>query len=553
MDITQQKALHYDEHIPVLIVGGGLIGLSQALFLQHQGVPFMLVERHAGTSILPRARGVHFRSMELYREIGLDQEIYRVGATTIKQGHFGGLRVGETLISAQAQQINLKTPGYMDKEIAPASFCFCPQDELEPVLLKAARARGGDIRFSTEMLSFEQDKEGVTAVLCERTTGKQFVVRADYMIAADGARSPIRRALKISTSGQGTLEHYLNIYFMADLSELVKGRTFSQCFIENEHVRGLFIALNNTDRWAFHLSYDPHKGEKPEDFPVERCIELLKRAIGVSEIAIEIKQISPWESAVHIADSYQQGRILLTGDAAHLMPPWGALGGTTGIADAHNLAWKLAAVYKGLASPTLLTTYEAERRPIACICGKQAALGTDIFTRYGVATENNAEDLKQLINPFLLIVGYQYRSRAIIANASAETNTDSLTLTGEQGTRVPHVWLRHEDTLVSTLDLSDKRFVLLTDEKGQAWCEVARALAERQGLPLRAYRIGPEGDLQDEGNKWQAAVGSRDGEALLLRPDGFVAWRSTQETPVTEESLAQVLKQLLGYQASSAQ
>jgi putative polyketide hydroxylase len=538
----------YDEQSTVLIVGGGLVGLSQALFLQYQGIPFVLVERHAETSILPRARGLHFRSMEFYREIGLEQEILAAGAESIKQqsGKPGGLRIGETLVTAQAQQIGFNLHNLMGmKELTPTSFCFCPQDILEPILLAALRQRGGDVRFSTELTGFEQDENGVVATIVEVGNVTTRHLRTDYLIAADGAHSPIRDALGITTSGKGTLEHYLNIYFLADLSELVQGRTFSQCQVENTHVRGTFAALNNTDRWIFHLSYNPEAGEKPEDFPPERCLELLRQAIGVSDIAIEIKSIGPWEAAVRVADRYQQGRILLVGDAAHLMPPWGGFGGNTGIADAHNLAWKLAAVIRGQATPALLSTYEMERRPVACVAGEQAALGTDVYTRYRIATATNAKDLEQQIDPLLVTLGYHYHSTAVIENGLvASAPTDPFTLTGEPGTRAPHSWFKRQGETVSTLDLVGTNFVLLAGEKGEAWCEAARMIAAGSGINLVAYRVGPTGDLQDLENE---DTENHDHDALLVRPDGFVAWQSSQDTPATQETLSEVLKHILAW------
>lgn len=155
--MRQKIKASYDEYTPVLVVGGGAVGLSMALFLQYQQVPFIMVERHVGTTILPRARGIHFRTMELYRELGLESQIMTAGAKALKQGRFGGLRIGSTLIQSENQEVAMgKTnPTVMATKISPSFFCFCPQDELEPILLTSARERGGDLRFSTELLAFE--------------------------------------------------------------------------------------------------------------------------------------------------------------------------------------------------------------------------------------------------------------------------------------------------------------------------------------------------------------------------------------------------------------
>ncbi|GHO49780.1 FAD-dependent monooxygenase [Ktedonospora formicarum] len=550
------KVSTYDEQTSVLIVGGGVVGLSLALFLQHQQVSFILVERHAGTSILPRARGLHYRTLELYHEIGLDQQIYAAGASVIKQGRFGGLRIGRTLIDSEEQPIAVRPNhpgGLLGQDASPSFFCFCPQDELEPILIKAAYERGGDLRFSTAMTSFEQDEDGVTAIIIERTSGGSRTIRAQYMVAADGARSPIRTVLGITTSGQGTIEHYLNIYFHADLSELVRDRTFSQCSIENTDVRGLFISINNTDRWAFHLKYDSTRGERAGDFPAERCLALLRKAIGVADITIEIKNIGPWEAAVQIADRYQSGRVHLIGDAAHLMPPWGGHGANTGIADAHNLAWKLAAVLKGQAAPALLATCIEERRPVAKMAAEQAALGTDIYTRYGIVTNDNVELLKQRINPFLLILGYHYHSQSILEEAGNIVFGED-TLSGQPGTRVPHIWFEHKDQKFSTLDLLGKHFVLFTTagEEGNVWCEAAQAAAKQLSLRLDMYRIGPDGDLSDPDGRWLAAIHGQSDNILLVRPDGFVAWRGHRGEVVSAAAFERIFKHILGFELTEA-
>jgi putative polyketide hydroxylase len=537
------------EHVPVLIVGGGVVGLSTSLFLLHQGVPSLLVERHASTSILPRARGIHFRTMEFYREIGLDETIRAAGAAVIKQGSFGGFLIGETLLGAKRQPLAMTSGrgrGESLQDLSPEDFCFCPQDELEPVLRTAAHQRGGDLRFNTELISFEQDDDGVTATLVERASGIRSTVRADYLIAADGARSSIRTALGITQSGDGSLEHYLNISFEADLSEQVRGKEFSQCLIERPDMYGVLVSINNTDRWVFHLSYDPEKGEGLDDFPPELCQELIRRAVNLPDLAVEIRSIGPWESAVRIADRFQHGRVFLAGDAAHLMPPWGGFGANTGIADVHNLAWKLAAVFNGQATPALLETYEMERRPVAGFSAEQSALRSDIRIRYGLGSAEETEAVQQkLVGMGVVVGGYQYYSPTIFAEDEAPPTYDCLSFDGRPGTRVPHVWIEYRGQLISTLDLLWRGFVLLTGPDGRAWYEAANRLAGRLDIELEAYRVGPSGDLLDPECYWHEAAGVAPDGALLMRPDGIVAWRSWESVPEPERVLEQVMMRVL--------
>jgi putative polyketide hydroxylase len=522
---------------PVLIVGGGLVGLSTSLFLTQHHVPSLLVERHVSTSIHPRARGINFRTMELFRGLGLEEQL-RIAGKDLANNH--GMLIVETLAGVERRRIAMAEPENSPMDlISPTDWCVCAQDQSEPVLLAAARQRG-DLRFNTEMVSFEQDEAGVTAVILDRTTGTQQTVRADYLVAADGAASPIRNALSITRSGTGTLGHNISIYFSADLGDLVRGREFVLCQVENAEVQGLFIAINNKDLWLFSIAYDLERGEQPEDFSAERCIDLIRKAVGLPQLAVEIKSILPWEAAIRVADRFQDGRIFLVGDAAHQMPPTGAFGANTGIQDAHNLAWKLAAVYHGQASPTLLATYDEERRPVACFTTEQAGLRSAV-TAFDPRNANRTD----LADNLVIITGYQYTSGAIIANDTEPLPLDHLILDGHPGRRAPHVWLERQGRRISTLDLFGAHFVLLTGEYGQGWRDAAQALAARRDMNLDAYCVGSNDDLIDLDNRWSNAYGVTSAGAVLVRPDGFVCWRVRDAKESQEQTLAAVLDQLL--------
>lgn len=543
-----------EKHVPVLIVGGGIVGLSASLFLSHQGISSLLVERHMGTSIHPRARGINGRTMELYRELGLDETVRAAGA---ELADTFGLYKGQTLrevIEAkprkdESQKKKLPGAGLLAK-ISPTVAARGTQDRIEPVLLAAARERGGDLRFSTELLSFEQDEAGVTATVRERADKKVYTVRADYMIAADGANSRTRSILGVTTSGRGSLGHLLNILFQADLSELVRGRKFSICRIDRPEVRGLFTSINNSDRWVFHLSYDPAKGEKAEDFPPERCKELLHLALGLPEIELEIKSILPWESAMRVADSFQYGRVFLAGDAAHQMPPWGGQGANSGIADAHNLAWKLAVVLKGQATPALLTTYDSERRPVGYLAAEESAAAAD---EHGLLDLRKSAAILSFVRriPRLLGYGYEYTSQAIVSDHTSAKSllwqllSGTVGLDGRPGTRAPHIWVEYQGKRVSTLDLFGKGFILLVGSDGDAWCKAASTVAARLLIDLVAYRIGPAGELFDSTNRWKTRSGISAQGALLVRPDGFVAWRARKQSGNLELELEQTLTRVL--------
>jgi putative polyketide hydroxylase len=367
------------ERTPVLIVGGGLVGLSAALFLQYHGVGFVLVERRDRASVLPRSRGVHTRTVEMFRQVGIEDRVQQAGASALKMGAFGGARIGKSLLAAEAIDIGEATAGRGPgaaigprmtgaTDASPSRFCFCPQVLLEPVLADIARASGADLRFGAELTDFTQDDEAVSATVTDVATGRSTAIRADYLIAADGGGSQVRRALGVGAWTLPPTHHYLNLFFRADLTDLVAGRTFSQCEIANEVVRGVMASKNNTDEWSFHLEYDPACASV-DDYPDQRCTELIRAAIGRPDLPVALLARSAWDTGVHVADDYRRGRVFLAGDAAHQHAPWGGFGANTGIADVHNLAWKLAGVLAGHAGPALLDTYQPERRPRAVLAG----------------------------------------------------------------------------------------------------------------------------------------------------------------------------------------
>lgn len=529
-----------DHHVPVLIVGGGIVGLSAALFLQRHGITPLLVERHEAPSIHPRARAVSARTMELFRELGLEQAIRDAGAALAPA--FGVLR-GTSLLGGLASapaRNGGEAPQLPSHEASPTTGCRCTQDLLEPVLLRAARERGGDIRFGTLLSSFTQDGAGVTATLVDVATGTETRVRADYMIAADGARGAARSALGIPMSGRGGLAYLLNILFRADMAELVRGREFSLCRIERPDMDGLFVTVDNRDRWVFHYAYDHAAGERPKDFPRERCVEIVRDALGLPELEITIESVLPWESAARVADRYRQGRVFLAGDAAHVIPPWGALGANTGVQDAHNLAWKLAMVLWGEADPSLLDTYGEERRPIARDAAEYSAALTD---RRGIMDVDSVAATMKSRSGMLGGFRYRYASSGIIEESGAP-RLDLSDPDGSPGTRAPHAWLELDGERISTLDLFGLSFVLLAGERGDAWRDAARLAADRVGIDIAAYCVGGAGEPREDGS-WRRSAGIGAEGALLVRPDGFVAWRASGAGIDPVETLTAVFGALL--------
>ncbi|MDG9692437.1 FAD-dependent monooxygenase [Streptomyces sp. DH17] len=552
--------------VPVLIVGGSLVGLSMSVFLGRLGVRHTLVERHAGTSVHPRGRGNNVRTMELFRVAGVEADIRRAAAT-LADNH--GILQTPTLAGDAGEWLFKQIdPGNGLARFSPSSWCLCSQNDLEPELLTHATNLGGDLRFGTELLSFEPDADGVTAIVKSRETGEHTTVRADYLIAADGPRSPVREQLGIGQSGPGDLFHNISVTFRSRrLADVVGERRFIVCYLTGEDADGALLPVDNRENWVFHAPWHPDRGETAEDFTDERCAAHIRRAIGDPDLDVEITGKAPWHAAQRVARSYRSGRVLLAGDSAHEMSPTGAFGSNTGIQDAHNLAWKLAAVLEGWAGEGLLDTYDAERRPVAEATSARAAARSVEHSHPGFAPPpvmgGGAPDggpggapgpgggpQRGILN---VALGYRYPQGAVVgADPATPVVPEGLDLTGAPGSRAPHLWLRPGggDARVSTLDLYEDSLVLLSDAaQPTGWHEAATRLAADLRVPLKSYRVGgtPEADLvqEDDDTDWARAHGVTRGGAVLIRPDGFVAWRSPGPAPHPESMLRQVVRTVL--------
>ncbi|MFF0296699.1 FAD-dependent oxidoreductase [Kitasatospora sp. NPDC004614] len=529
------------DRVPVLVAGGSLVGLSASLFLGRLGVPHLLVERHAETSRHPRGRGNNLRTMELFRTAGVEDDI-RAAASVLADNH--GILQAETLSGGEQEWLFREIdPGGGLARFSPSSWCLCSQNDLEPVLQRHAAERG-DVRFNTELVSFEQDADGVTGRLLDRATGEEREVRADYLIAADGPRSPVRERLGIGQSGRGDLFHNVSVTFRAKrLADVVGDRLFIACYLTDPAGAGALLPVDNREKWVFHLPWHPERGEAVEDFTDARCIAHIRAAAGVPDLEVEITGRAPWHAAERVADRYGAGRVFLVGDAAHEMPPTGAFGSNTGIQDAHNLAWKLAAVLAGWGGPRLLDSYESERRPVAVQTAARAAARSVEHQHPGF---DAAPTGGPRTNVLAVALGYRYPEGALVgADATAGVVPERFAATGEPGTRAPHVWLRDAaGKRLSTLDLFGGGPLLLAPaEGGAAWPEAARKVAEQTGVPVRCLLIGEGGDLRPEPpadlpsgarptgpvspTTWPEAYGLHPGGAALVRPDGFVGWRAT--------------------------
>ncbi|HXJ23243.1 MAG TPA: FAD-dependent monooxygenase [Polyangia bacterium] len=493
---------------PVLVAGGSLVGLASAVFLSWRGVPTVLVERHAGSSSHPRAIGFTTRTVELLRAVGLADQLPQPKGT----GRPRRARV-ESLTGQWFEELPWAPPGAQapDLDYSPCRSAGLAQDRLEPMLREKAASLGADLRLETELLTFRQDDGGVVATVQPRA-GQPYTIEASYLVAADGQRSPIREALGIGRSGRGQLATVRSVIFRAPLEEHLRSGV-AQFQIDQPGWKA-FLTTYADGRWL--LIFDD---ELPADQPALRA--MIARAIGRDDLPIEIVTTGRWDVSALIAEHFSQGRVFLAGDAAHTLPPnRGGYGANTGIEDAHNLAWKLAAVLSGTSTPRLLDTYDTERRPIAWLRHAQIFARGD-FKAYAGEVDRSV----QILDDVAMELGQLYRSAAVLdASDQLPPAARPDQWAGQPGTRAPHLWVERSGQRVSTLDLFQRAWVLLAD--GDAW----RAAAG----PVEVLQLGV--DFVTDPAAFLRAFGLQPGGASLIRPDGYIAWRAVEPAgdPVRE-------------------
>ncbi len=510
------------EEVPVLIVGGSLVGLSTAVFLGHHGVPSLVLERHRGTAIHPRAALVNQRTMETYRAVGLEEEIEEAAAREFVQN--GAIvsvdSLGGTELDWYFRFINEGV-----EHLSPSARVFVTQIGLEPVLLRAAERLGAKIRYGAEAAAVEQDDSGVTVVVRPRDGGPDDTVRARYLIAADGAHSPIRERLGIRQLGHGSFSDSITIYFKADVRPLMGDRNLSVVYVFGPRLQGFFrFSIDLQAGFLVVNSTVDEDGARSvrigEDMTTPSCIRYVREALGDPSLPVEIENVQRWSASAEYAERLRAGRVFLAGDSAHVMPPTGGFGGNCGVQDGYDLAWKLAYVLDGRADEALLDTYDAERQPVGAFTTEQA------YTRYVLRLDPSLgkEDLMPVVGEAPIELGYRHRSPAVAADGDDALWDDPGEPTGRPGFRAPHVPVTVDGVERSTLDLFGRDFILLAGSDGESWLDASRAAGRTLGVPLGAHRVGA--DVTGADGALETAYGIGSAGAALVRPDGFVAWRA---------------------------
>ena len=585
--MNPQNTSHVIE-VPVLIVGGGPSGLTASLLLSRYGIRNLLVNKYRWTANSPRAHITNQRTMEVFRDAGVEAQVvaaaspHELMANNVWATSFSGQELGRLLTWGNA--IERKS----DYELAsPSAMCNIPQHLMEPILANEALRAGSEMRFNNELLDFTQDGEGVTARILDRGTGREFTVRAQYMIGADGARSRVMELLGIPLEGEMGLGCAVNVWLRADLRRYCESRPGVLYWMVqpgNDYWvgSGTFICVRPWNEWVMLFMYDPAQGEP--DLGEAAVIERARRVIGDADIPVEILATSKWQINHVVAQRYAEGRVFCCGDAVHRHPPANGLGTNTSVQDAYNLAWKLALVLKGQAGPGLLDSYSAERQPVGRQVvdramesvrnmlpisnalgfkpGQSEAEGWNSLHELSADSPLGRERRAALEKAIQLQhyqfschgveLGQRYSSGAVLADGSEEpayTRDRELYYqpTTWPGAHLPHAWLH--DTAgrkLSTLDLCGQgRLTLLTGHGGDAWCRAAETMSRELGIDLAVRRIGLGLDYEDSYGDWARLREIDEAGCLLVRPDQHVAWRSQGAVADAEAVLLGAVKAVL--------
>jgi putative polyketide hydroxylase len=496
----------------------------------------VVVERHPRTSIQYKFRGISPRSMEIYRTLGIENEIRASDLIDDTSAY-----VARTANLARSEISWQGIPWSDTRDISPTTAATCDQDRLEPILRSHAERLGADIRFNTELVDFTQDADGVTARIRDRATGEEQTVRALYLIAADGTNSPVREALGIARHGPGVLQHWMNVIFETDLPATVDGRALRSVFLTD--INGGFVPRGD-GRWLMAVQYVPERGQRAEDYTPDYCRELIRRGAGRPDAKADIVDARPWEAAAAVADRYSDGRVFLVGDSAHVMPPTGGFGGNTGIQDAYNLAWKLDAVIRGAAGARLLESYDRERRPVGDATVAQALARLQAWFK---DPSGKLPPPQPIVDDNAVIFGYRYAAGAIVSDEDGST-TDTFenpsTPSGRPGSRATHLVVERAGERLSTVDLFNGRWVLFTGPNGGVWRDAAVRVPEAHAFGLECHGVDAHGDLRDVDGRWSTVYGVGADGAVLVRPDGFIAWRGRAGAVPTPASFDQALEAL---------
>lgn len=579
-------------HVPVFVVGAGPAGLTTAALLAKYGVEVLAITRYPGTANSPRAHITNQRTVEVFRDLGIEDRVRALAtsnkfmADNVWLTSFAGTELGRL----QAWGTGEKRSA--DYEMAsPCEMCNAPQHLLEPAILTAAQEFGAQVLFNTELKSMRQTEEAVFSRVVDRLTGEEIEVISEYAVGADGAQSVVVKDLGFEIEGEGGLGYALNAWLEVDLSKYCEHRPGVLYWMYQPGCdrlgSGVWVCVRPWNEWVMVWFYNPADGEP--DRGDDAVIARARAMIGDPDIPVRVKSVSNWRINRMFARHMVKGRVAIAGDAAHRHPPTSGLGLNTSVQDAFNLAWKLALIVKGKAAPSLLQTYSDERQPVAEQVVNQAIksmmeLGEVLHAlgfRDGQGAEEGWASLDELFsdkqvgrarrkqlasaielqnhqfNGHGVELGQRYTSAAVVRDDARfpEPTRDAelyYHATTTPGAYIPHAWIQHEGRRVSTLDVVGQgSFSLLTGMGGQPWLEALRQVGDEFGVSVNGLVIAHGTSTFDAYGRWAELREIEDGGCVVVRPDRFVAYRAIDLVADPLGTLRRVFAQLLGQEPQS--
>ncbi|KIW43555.1 uncharacterized protein PV06_04646 [Exophiala oligosperma] len=610
--------------VPVVIIGGGGVGLSLSCFLSTYKVPHVLFEKHPSTSILPKAHYLNQRTIETFRQHGLYDEVTAQSAplhnmsrvewrTTLGgDGPFDRRLLSYMNAAGGGPSSSMSEAYGRDSAVSSSNL---PLLRLEPILRRVAEERNPNgIFFNTAVNDWEEFDDHVIVTVTTKADGSPIKYRSQYVVACDGGKMSTKK-LGINMEGLAGIIDFVSTHFKADLSDYWDDRTLITHFINPEggsmaHLDcGALLQMGPTwgrhsEEWVLTFGFPMTDNKR---FDTGALPARIRQLLKLPDLEMDVMHVNHWVLDRVVADRYRshspsgvdrQGRVFIAGDAAHRRPPASGLGLNTGIEDALNLAWKLAFVVQGKSSPSLLDSYEAERRPIGIRNSDWAFFS---FSNMNVLTaavglvpgqkEMNHARFAQLFEDSDRGRAALHHVRRVLHTQNVEYTAHNIELgfdyarvgaggvlvadgtpappvdpegqvyvpTTRPGHRLPHAWIIRDGKVVSTHDLvtgsaagaGAADFVLITDEDGRGWVDAAESVGKDMGVKVDTAQIRarditrPKGLCLDQMDLWAGLKEVRAGGAVLVRPDNFVAWRCADMSDDPAEALRAALAELL--------
>jgi 2-polyprenyl-6-methoxyphenol hydroxylase-like FAD-dependent oxidoreductase len=504
---------------PILIVGAGPVGLALACDLGVRGIDCTLIEKRDGSISLPKMSAVSARNMEFCRRWGIAET---VRTAVWPESHTMDFVYVDTLRGRELARVKLPTLAQWGKlDYTPEGGCHCPQIYFDPILAARVRTLGSvRLRYNTRLDAFEQDADGVRAAVTDLATNTSETIAARYLVGCDGPGGVVREALGIGIGGLGVVANSVNIFFRSSTLAGFHDKGWARFYrlLDETGCWAELIPIDGRKLWRLTVFDDASAAAAPQ--------AALARMAG-GTFAHEILSVMPWERRDVVAERYGDGRVLIAGDAAHQCSPTGGLGMHTGIEEAVNLAWKLAAMVEGWGGEGLIRSYDDERRPIAV---RNVALATATFNAIrstpsdgcAAASGDWRQELGRMSPGEKQKMDYAYDGSPICIGDDGA----SAARAARPGARAPHAWLADGR---STLDLFGKGFTLLRFGADAPDPAALIAAAGRRGVPLGVTTI--------EDHAIAALYGRR---LVLVRPDGHVAWRGDAWTVKADDIIDRV-------------